>query len=259
MRVPLLKAETVKRGKMGQSLLFRVASGPRCWCGVWLLNIQLLRGWSKSMTGIGSNSWASCGSNLIRREWIDLSRFTLLIGDACKLSIRVRISSNWSSCCCCWIQCCGGLLNVPAVTLVGLLPAWLEFQFWKSVLKPLPDETSVTDSGRKASGSLNKSAMADWSGWLDEVNSTDWISGSNAFPLFIISGAWTSQRAWAWERAIEDLVWPPYSFFICLFLLYLSVITTRLLPQDQCFGSCETYKVNRQIQQLDSNEIRFLF
>lgn len=178
-RVPLLNAETVNFGKMGHSLLFLVASGPRCSGRV--LSIQLLNGWSKSMIGIGSNNWASCWKSILL-EWTDRSWLTLFeMAGPCKLSIRIRISSKCSSCCCCSIQFCCGWLNVPI--------DWLWFQCWTNVLKPLPDDPD-TDSGRKASGSLNKSAIL----WLIRVarwRILNWLDlWSNAFLLFIISGAW---------------------------------------------------------------------
>lgn len=168
-RVPLLRADTVNLGKMGQSLLLVVANGPRCW--LFLLgSIQLLSGWSRSITGMGSSNWLeSCGC-LIRLEWIDLS--ALAIGAVCCIcSIRALISPSWSSCRCCWITFSWGWwLNVPPALCV-----W--FQLWKSIRNPLlfaPPADSL--AGRKASGSLNKSVMTlgTRSGSLDEGYSTDW-------------------------------------------------------------------------------------
>ena len=203
-RVPLLKADTVNWGKMGQSLLFLVASGPRC--SVLVLSIQLLSGWSKSITGIGSKSWFSFLS-LIRLECNALLGPTL--GAVCRPSIRALTSSSWSSCRCCWIAFCAGLLNVPT---------WVWFQFWNNILNPEEEGELLllAGSGRKASGSLNKSDMASC-GPGRSMKDTQLIGSFdlNAFLLFITCGAWAaSERAWACYR--RNLVWlvvPLHLFF----------------------------------------------
>lgn len=150
--VPLLRADTVNFGKMGQSLLLFVANGPKCW--LFLLgSIQLLSGWSRSITGIGSSIWLdSCGS-LIRLEWSDLS--ALAIGAVCcTCSIRALISASWSNCRCCWITSSSGRLNVPPTLCC------VSFQLWKSIRNALPLAPAADSlAGRKASGSLNKSVM----------------------------------------------------------------------------------------------------
>ena len=143
---------------MGQSLLFLVARGPKC--AALLCNIHVLRGWSKSTIGIGSSNCVCLtpvGCCLIRLEWMVLSRCMLTPG-CWRFSIRVRICSNCSNCWSIAWPCSNGRLKVP-VWMVAAFVVW--FQFWTSVLKPLGAD-GVEKSGRKASGSLKRRAMAMW-------------------------------------------------------------------------------------------------
>ena len=246
-RVPLLRAETVNRGKMGQSLLFLLAKGPKC--SVFLLgSIQLLSGWSKSITGIGSSIWLDSSSRwgLILLEWRDLSDGCpeSTLGNVCKFSIRLLISSSWSSCLCCWMALCCGWLNVPTggmwLLLGPLPPLLLWFQFWKSIRNPLPPITAgfsaIDSTGRKARGSLNKSAITTTrkrkppkkkkskrSGWLDEGYSTDWPFDWTPFFYSFLDLYKSTHLLWLdslgkRERgtkkkksvSVEDLVWLLY-------------------------------------------------